>query len=64
MNLVHPRLGDIGAVGMGLPIQFSKSKAQFDQPATELGAANEEVYGNLLKLSPHEIAELRRARVI
>ncbi len=64
MNLVHPRLGDIGAVGMGLPIQFSRSKAQFDQPATELGAANEEVYGKLLDISPQELAELRRTRVI
>lgn len=64
MNLVHPRLGDIGAVGMGLPIQFSKSKAQFDQPAMELGAANAEVYGELLELSQEEIGELRKAGIV
>lgn len=64
MNLQHPDLGPIDAVGMGLPIQFSKTKGQFDQPATQLGAANEEVYGELLKLSKEEIAELRAARII
>jgi len=64
MNLVHPRLGDIGAVGMGLPIRFSESTAQFDQPATELGAANEAVYGGLLGLSEQELGELRKAGVI
>ena len=64
MNLVHPRFGDVGAVGMGLPIQFSKSKAQFDQPATDLGAANEEVFGGLLGLSEQQLDELRRAGVV
>jgi formyl-CoA transferase len=33
MSLVHPRFGDIGAVGMGLRSSFP-SEAQFDQPAT------------------------------
>lgn len=64
MNLVHPRFGDIGAVGMGLPIRFSKSKAQFDEPAMDLGAANEQVYGELLKLSADELGELRRDGII
>lgn len=64
MNLEHPTLGPIGAIGMGLPIQFSKSKAQFDQPACELGSANEQVYGGLLDLSKREIDELRTAGII
>lgn len=64
MNLRHPRFGDIGAVGMGMPIQFSKFKAQFDQPATELGSANEDVYGGLLDLSQSEIEALFKAGVI
>ena len=64
MHLEHPQYGRVGAVGMGLPIQFSKSKTQFDQPATQLGAANEQVYGELLKLSKKEIDELRAAGVI
>jgi crotonobetainyl-CoA:carnitine CoA-transferase CaiB-like acyl-CoA transferase len=64
MELEHPCLGRIGAVGMGLPIRFSKSHAQFDQPASELGAANEQVYGELLKLSKQEIEALRAKGVI
>jgi crotonobetainyl-CoA:carnitine CoA-transferase CaiB-like acyl-CoA transferase len=64
MKLTHPTLGPIDAVGMGLPIQFSKSTAQFDQPATELGAANEQIYGELLDLSKREIEELRAAGII
>lgn len=64
MHLQAPELGAIDAVGMGLPIQFSKTKAQFDQPARPLGAANEQVYGELLNLSKDEIAELRAAGVI
>src|SRR5262249_40069721 len=30
VDLHHPRIGDVGAVGMGLPIQFSNCDAQFD----------------------------------
>ncbi|WP_168788512.1 CaiB/BaiF CoA transferase family protein [Paraburkholderia aromaticivorans] len=64
MNLEHPTLGPIGAIGMGLPIQFSKSTAQFDQPATELGSANEQIYGDLLAFSKRDIDELRAVGII
>lgn len=64
MELQHPTSGRIGAIGMGLPIQFSRSKSQFDQPATELGAANEQVYGELLNLSGQAIEALRAEGVI
>jgi len=64
VDLEHATLGKIGALGMGLPIQFSRSTAKFDQPATELGAANEQVYGELLKLSRDELGALRAAGVI
>lgn len=64
MNLQRPGMGDIGAIGMGLPIQFSNSKPQFDQPADELGAGNDYVYGELLKLSEAEQTELKASRVI
>jgi crotonobetainyl-CoA:carnitine CoA-transferase CaiB-like acyl-CoA transferase len=63
-RLRHPVHGDVGAVGMGLPIRFSASAAQFDQPAQELGTANQEVYRDLLKLSAQEIASLQSAGVI
>ena len=63
-RLRHPRHGDVGAFGMGLPIKFSASQAQFDQPALELGVSNEDVYRNLLKLSDDELSALRAAGVI
>jgi crotonobetainyl-CoA:carnitine CoA-transferase CaiB-like acyl-CoA transferase len=63
-DLRHPDFGDVRAVGMGLPIHFSKSEAQFDEPATELGAANAEIYGELLKLSKDELSELQVEGVI
>lgn len=63
-RLTHPGLSGDAPFGMGLPIQFSKSKSQFDQPAADPGSANDEVYGQLLKLSREEIAELREQRVI
>jgi crotonobetainyl-CoA:carnitine CoA-transferase CaiB-like acyl-CoA transferase len=64
VELEHPMLGKIGAFGTGLPIQFSSSEAKFDQPAQELGAANEEVYGKLLKISKDEMDALHAKGVI
>lgn len=64
MNLRHPCHGDVGAVGMGLPIRFSGSAAQFDQPAMELGASNDDIYLGLLKLSAQQLAELRESGII
>jgi crotonobetainyl-CoA:carnitine CoA-transferase CaiB-like acyl-CoA transferase len=64
MKLRHPSVGEIDAVGMGQPIHMSGSSVQFDQPATDLGAANQEVYGGLLGLSQPELEALRSARVI
>lgn len=64
MNLTHPELGEVDAVGMGLPIRFSASTAQFDKPAMALGAANEEIYGGLLKMSPQEIESLREQGIV
>jgi len=64
MDLKDPHGESVGAVGMGLPIQFSKSKSQFDQPATQLGAANEEIYRGLLNMSEDEIDALRKAGII
>jgi formyl-CoA transferase len=63
-TLEHPLIGDLRTSGMGNPIQFSKANAQFDIPAQDLGASNEDIYGGLLKLSPQEIAALRADGVI
>jgi formyl-CoA transferase len=63
-RLYHPKHGDIGAVGMGLPILFSDSAAAFDQPAMELGASNTDVYRKLLKMSDEEFSHLHATGVI
>jgi crotonobetainyl-CoA:carnitine CoA-transferase CaiB-like acyl-CoA transferase len=64
MQLHHPAMGNAKAIGMGNPIQFSKANAQFDIPAQEIGQANQDIYGSLLKMSADEIAELQSAGVI
>ncbi|MGC4250505.1 MAG: CaiB/BaiF CoA-transferase family protein [Sphingobium sp.] len=64
MELEHPRYGKMGAMGMGMPIHFSRSDAQFDRPALDLGASNEEIYGSILDYSPEKIAELRQRKII
>jgi crotonobetainyl-CoA:carnitine CoA-transferase CaiB-like acyl-CoA transferase len=51
-------------MGMGLPIKLSDTPVQFDQPAQALGAANDEIYRTLLKLSETELSQLRAAGVI
>lgn len=62
--LEHPVFGNLGAFGMGLPIQFSRSTAAFDQPATDLGMANNAVFGDLLNLTDAEIQELKASGII
>ncbi|WP_326536603.1 CaiB/BaiF CoA transferase family protein [Pseudorhodoferax sp.] len=64
VRLAHPRLGDTEATGMGLPIRFSRTPSQFDQPAADLGSSNDEVYRTLLGLADDEIARLQAARTI
>lgn len=64
MNLEHPVYGVLGAVGMGLPITFSETPSQFDQPAMPLGAANVDIYSGLLGLSLDEISRLEREGVV
>jgi crotonobetainyl-CoA:carnitine CoA-transferase CaiB-like acyl-CoA transferase len=64
MKLEHPLMGNVRAVGMGNPIRFSKAHAQFDQPAQDIGEANKDIYGGLLKMSSREIDDLRSTGVI
>ena len=64
MQLQHPAMGKHTAVGMGNPIQFSKANAQFDIPAQDLGEANADIYGGLLKMPVAEIDGLRSAGII
>lgn len=65
VELSHPSTGPItGTKGFGMPIRFTDNPLSFDQPAAELGAHNEEVYGRLLGLGPEAIAELRQKDII
>lgn len=64
VDLAHPDYGPIGAAGMGLPIQFSRCHAQFDQPAMRLGGSNGEIYGQLLGINEDEQTALRAVGVI
>ncbi|MFS1286875.1 CaiB/BaiF CoA transferase family protein [Pseudomonas piscis] len=64
LELSHPHSGPTGAVGMGLPIQFSVTPSQFDQPAMALGAANEDIYSRLLGLSAEQINRLREQGIV
>lgn len=64
VKLDHPGLAGVDAMGMGLPIQFSRTPVQFDQPAQALGAANEEIYCGLLKLSDAQLQALRAQGVV
>ena len=64
MQLQHPAMGKLTAVGMGNPIQFSKANAQFDIPAQDIGEANADIYGGLLKMPAAEIEGLRSAGII
>lgn len=64
VKLEHPGLDGVEAMGMGLPIKFSKTPVQFDQPAQELGASNDEIYCSLLKLPEDRLQQLRDEGVI
>jgi crotonobetainyl-CoA:carnitine CoA-transferase CaiB-like acyl-CoA transferase len=64
VELSHPVYGDLGAVGAGLPIQFSKTKAKFDMPAQELGESNVKIFTERLGLSLQEIREFQRHGII
>jgi len=64
VRLEHPGLAGVDAMGMGLPIKLSGTPVQFDQPAQALGAANDEIYRELLKLPEERLQQLRDAGVI
>ncbi|RQP04147.1 MAG: CoA transferase [Paracoccus sp. BP8] len=61
--LVHPDVGEIDAVGAGIPIRMSAATVGLDKPAPKLGADNAEVLG-LLGLGADEIENLKSSGVI
>lgn len=62
--LSHPTHGMMpGVKGFGMPIKFTQNPIQFDQPAPELGAHNEDVYGKL-GLDPDRLQALKALGVI
>lgn len=50
--------------GMGMPIKFSASRAEFDHPPPEPGEHNQIVYGDLLGYTAARIGELSEKGVI
>jgi len=63
--LAHPKYGVVEDVyGMGIPIQFSRAQAGFDQPPPALGEHNHAVYCGLLGYSPERVEELKAHQAI
>jgi crotonobetainyl-CoA:carnitine CoA-transferase CaiB-like acyl-CoA transferase len=64
--LEHPVYGDAGEAlyCSGLPIRMSGSFVGYDQPAPELGAGNNEIYGGLLGYDAEKLAALSQKKVI
>lgn len=63
--LKHPRFGASREVfGPGVPIVFSKTKAQLADRPADLGEHNTEVYRDLLSYSEEELARLKRMNAI
>lgn len=63
-QLLAPALGGVVPTGLGSPIQFSPAHAACNQPAQKLGAANAQVYGQLLGLSAQQLQQLQADGVI
>ena len=64
-QLEHPHYGKVeGVFGSGLPMQFSETAAELDQPAAHLGEHNSLVYGQLLGYSQACLDDLARDGVI
>ena len=63
--LSHPTHGRMpGVKGFGMPIKFVQNPIQFDQPAPELGAHNEDVYGEGLGLDADKLRALKEQGII
>ncbi len=62
VDVEHPDLGRIR--NLGAPFRMPASPAGPMRPAPRLGQHNDEVLGQLLQLSPAEIASLKRAAAI
>lgn len=63
--LPHPLLGNIpGLHAPGFPIQFSETPGGYDHPAPLPGQHNEEIYCDLLGLSPEALSDLKNENVI
>lgn len=63
--LAHPKYGIIdGVVGSGVPITFSRSRADLTSPAPALGQHNAEILSGLLGYSPDRLAALAAEGIV
>ena len=61
-TMQQPGVGDFRVTAM--PIKFSDTQPRISYPAPALGEHNEEVYGEMLSLTPEQLAELKEKGVI
>jgi len=65
MPLRHPSIpSSVNTVAPGLPIHFSACKTGYDRYAEALGQSNDEIYVDLLQLSPETIQKLKDQSII
>jgi CoA:oxalate CoA-transferase len=62
VELEHPGIGKVPLVGV--PIKLSETPGEINTPAPAVGEHNEEVYGNLLGLTPEQVSQLEEEGVI
>ena len=62
VELNHPNIGEIPL--LGIPIKLSETPGEIRTPAPLVGEHNEQVYGDLLGLSPRQLSQLREKGII
>ena len=63
--LVHPQFGHFeGLYGTGLPMVFSRSRADLSKPAPGLGQHTDDVLEELLGYDAERVAQLRQDGVL
>jgi len=62
IDVQHPEAGTFKVVNT--PFKFSRTTSKAERAAPDLGEHNRDILGNLLGMSPEEIEELRKSKII